>query len=68
VIEDRFAGERPALDLAGVTFAADVRPFEMAKLRLLNGAHSSLAYVGLGLGHETVAEAMATPRSPSSSA
>lgn len=58
VIEDRFAGERPALDLAGVTFAADVRPFEMAKLRLLNGAHSTLAYVGLGLGHETVAEAM----------
>jgi fructuronate reductase len=41
-----------------VTFAADVRPFEMAKLRLLNGAHSTLAYVGLGLGHETVAEAM----------
>ncbi|KPF54660.1 MULTISPECIES: mannitol dehydrogenase family protein [unclassified Novosphingobium] len=58
VIEDRFAGERPALDLAGVTFAADVRPFEMAKLRLLNGAHSTLAYVGLGLGHETVAQAM----------
>lgn len=61
VIEDTFAGERPALDLAGVTFAADVRPFETAKLRLLNGAHSSLAYIGLGLGHETVAQAMADP-------
>lgn len=59
VIEDRFAQERPALDLAGVTFAADVRPFETAKLRLLNGAHSSLAYIGLGLGLETVADAMA---------
>ncbi|NKJ44263.1 mannitol dehydrogenase family protein [Novosphingobium sp. SG720] len=58
VIEDRFAGERPALDLAGATFAADVRPFEAAKLRLLNGAHSTLAYLGLGLGHETVAQAM----------
>lgn len=61
VIEDRFAGERPALEHAGVTFATDVRPFEAAKLRLLNGAHSSLAYIGLGLGLETVAEAMANP-------
>jgi fructuronate reductase len=59
VIEDRFAGERPALDVASVTFASDVRPFETAKLRLLNGAHSSLAYIGLGRGLETVAEAMA---------
>jgi fructuronate reductase len=59
VIEDRFAGERPALDVAGVTFASDVRPFETAKLRLLNGAHSSLAYIGLGMGLETVADAMA---------
>ncbi|HUD29888.1 MAG TPA: mannitol dehydrogenase family protein [Novosphingobium sp.] len=59
VIEDRFAGERPALDIAGVTFAREVRPFEAAKLRLLNGPHSSLAYIGLGLGFETVAEAMA---------
>lgn len=59
VIEDRFAGERPALDTAGVTFAGEVRPFETAKLRLLNGAHSALAYIGLGRGRETVAEAMA---------
>jgi fructuronate reductase len=59
VIEDRFAGERPALEMAGVTFAGEVRPFETAKLRLLNGAHSSLAYIGLGRGLETVAEAMA---------
>lgn len=61
VIEDRFTGERPALDLSGVTFATEVRPFEMAKLRLLNGAHSSLAYIGLGRGLETVADAMADP-------
>ncbi|WP_404476717.1 mannitol dehydrogenase family protein [Novosphingobium sp. BL-52-GroH] len=59
VVEDRFAGERPALDVAGVTFASDVRPFEAAKLRLLNGPHSALAYIGLGRGLETVAEAMA---------
>lgn len=42
-----------------MTFTGDVRPFETAKLRLLNGAHSSLAYIGLGRGLETVAEAMA---------
>ncbi|WP_232492525.1 mannitol dehydrogenase family protein [Novosphingobium kaempferiae] len=59
VIEDRFAGERPALDVAGVTFASEVRPFEAAKLRLLNGPHSALAYIGLGRGLETVADAMA---------
>jgi fructuronate reductase len=58
VIEDNFVGERPALEVAGVTFAGDVQPFETAKLRLLNGAHSSLAYIGLGRGLDTVAEAM----------
>lgn len=47
---------------AGVTFTGDVAGFERAKLRLLNGAHSSLAYVGLRLGLATVAEAMAEPR------
>jgi len=59
VIEDDFAGERPALDVAGVTFTDDVHGYEAAKLRLLNGPHSTLAYLGLGLGHATVAQAMA---------
>ena len=45
-----------------MTVARAVAPFERAKLRLLNGAHSTVAYVGLGLGCETVAEAMADPR------
>jgi fructuronate reductase len=39
-----------------------VAAFERAKLRLLNGAHSTLAYVGLGRGHESVSQAMADPR------
>lgn len=59
VIEDDFAGERPELDRAGVTFARDVAGYEAAKLRLLNGAHSTLAYLGLGLGYASVATAMA---------
>ncbi len=61
VIEDRFAGPRPKWEAGGVQFAADVRSFETAKLRLLNGAHSALAYVGLGLGLEYVHQAIADP-------
>ena len=59
VIEDSFAGPRPPLDGAGATFVRDVRPFEIAKLRLLNGSHSTLAYAGLLLGHQYVHEAIA---------
>jgi len=51
--------DRAVFESAGITFTADVAAFERAKLRLLNGAHSTLAYVGLLLGHATVAQAMA---------
>jgi fructuronate reductase len=61
VIEDRFAGPRPKWEAGGAQFAADVGPFETAKLRMLNGAHSTLAYVGLGLGLEYVHQAIADP-------
>lgn len=59
VIEDRFAGPRPPLELAGAQWVDDIRPFELAKLRLLNGSHSTLAYLGLALGYRFVHEAMA---------
>ena len=61
VIEDQLGADDPDLASAGVSLARDVRPFEDAKLRLLNGAHSSLAYLGLLAGLETVADAMAHP-------
>ena len=61
VIEDRFGQGRPAWDRAGATFVSDVAPFELAKLRMLNGSHSTLAYLGYLAGHETVAETMAAP-------
>ena len=61
VIEDRFTGPRPAWEMAGATLAADVAPFEAMKLRLLNGSHSALAYLGCLAGHETVADAMDDP-------
>ncbi len=61
VIEDRFATDRPRWDVGGAQFVADVRPYETAKLRMLNGAHSALAYLGLGAGHEFVHQAVADP-------
>ena len=61
VIEDRLNPGGPDLAAVGVTLAADVRPFELAKLRLLNAAHSSLAYLGLLAGLDHVSEAMAAP-------
>lgn len=61
VIEDDFPIGRPAWEKAGAVFAADVTPFEMMKLRLLNGSHSTLAYLGFMAGAQTVAEAMALP-------
>jgi fructuronate reductase len=62
VVEDRLGAEGDAFTRAGVTLARDVAAFEKAKLRLLNGAHSTLAYVGLRLGYDTVSQAMGDER------
>ena len=59
VIEDNFAGPRP--DWPGVQWVDDVAPHEMRKLRMLNGAHSYLAYAGTLKGHTFVHEAVADP-------
>ncbi|MBO9581881.1 MAG: mannitol dehydrogenase family protein [Sphingobium sp.] len=61
VIEDRFAGPRPRLEQVGAELVTDVEPYETAKLRMLNGAHSALAYLGLERGHSFVHEAVADP-------
>jgi fructuronate reductase len=61
VIEDTFAAGRPAWERAGAVFTTDVAPYEAAKLRLLNAAHSLLAYTGALAGHDTIARAMADP-------
>lgn len=61
VIEGRFAGPRPRWESGGAQFVADVAPFEAAKLRMLNGAHSALAYLGLLAGHAFVHEAIGDP-------
>jgi fructuronate reductase len=61
VIEDRFCNQRPPFELAGVTMSDDIAGYDRAKLRLLNGAHSTLAYLGSLLNLETVAHAMQEP-------
>jgi fructuronate reductase len=61
VIEDRFAAARPRWEDAGAQFVSDVAPFEVMKLRLLNGSHSTLAYLGFLLGHEFVWQASRDP-------
>ena len=61
VIEDDFPQGRPDWALSGAQFVRDVAPYELMKLRLLNGAHSSIAYLGYLAGRQTVAEAMAMP-------
>ncbi len=59
VIEDHFPQGRPDWAAAGAEFVADVAPYEAMKLRLLNGSHSTIAYLGYLCGHETVSSAMA---------
>ena len=54
IIQNRFAGPRPDLECAGVQITTDLAPWEQAKLRLLNGAHSAMAYLGGLAGIETV--------------
>jgi fructuronate reductase len=61
VVEDQLGEDGELFAEAGVILTGDVEAFEQAKLRIVNGSHSTLAYLGLGLGHGTTAEAMADP-------
>lgn len=59
VIEDNFVSGRPAWELAGAELVTDVLPFEEMKLRMLNGSHSFLAYLGNLAGYEHISDCMA---------
>lgn len=61
VIENRFAGRAPRWDLVGATFVEDVTPFEHLKMRVLNGAQTTLCYLGVLGGFEHTFEAIADP-------
>ena len=61
VLEDCFPSGRPALDEVGVTFTTNVAPYELMKIRILNGGHAAIAYPAALLGIDSVHDAMADP-------
>lgn len=61
VIEDHFPQGRPAWEQGGAIFVQDVDSYERMKLRMLNGAHSMLAYSGFLAGHRYVRDVMVDP-------
>ncbi len=61
VLQDDFPGGRPQWESAGAVFSTEVTSYERLKLRVLNGVHSTLAYLGALAGRATIAEAMALP-------
>ena len=61
IVEDRFSDGRPPLERVGVQFVSDVTPYEKMKLRLLNGGHSAMGYLGALAGFTYVHEVMADP-------
>ncbi|MGD8112714.1 mannitol dehydrogenase family protein [Vibrio sp. TRT 17S01] len=58
VIEDNFAAGRPEWELVGAELVENVLPYEEMKLRMLNGSHSFLAYLGYLAGYEHIADCM----------
>ncbi|MGB3407781.1 MAG: mannitol dehydrogenase family protein [Jannaschia sp.] len=61
VLEDHFPAGRPALEAVGVEFVEDVLPYELMKLRLLNGLHAAMGYAGDLSGHAMVHDAVRDP-------
>ncbi|AHG18694.1 D-mannonate oxidoreductase [Chania multitudinisentens RB-25] len=58
VVEDNFVAGRPEWEAAGVQLVNDVLPYEQMKLRMLNGSHSFLAYLGYLGGYQYVNDCM----------
>ncbi|MEQ1900006.1 MAG: mannitol dehydrogenase family protein [Devosia sp.] len=61
VLEDHFPAGRPALEKVGVQFVSDVAPFELMKIRILNGGHATIAYPAALMDIHFVHEAMENP-------
>lgn len=61
VLEDAFHGDRPPLQDAGVELVPDVEPYEVMKLRLLNGGHQALGYLGVLASYRYVHEVAQDP-------
>ena len=58
VLADKFAAEMPDLAKVGVEVVDDVEPYEEAKIRILNGGHTGLTFLGALAGHITFDQAM----------
>lgn len=58
VIEDKFASDFPDLTKVGVVITKNIEPYEETKIRILNGGHTSLAYLGALSGYRTFVEVM----------
>jgi mannitol 2-dehydrogenase len=61
VLEDDFPTGRPAYEQVGAQVVADVEPYELMKLRLLNASHQGIAYLGHLAGYRLVHEAAQDP-------
>jgi mannitol 2-dehydrogenase len=61
VLEDKFGAGRPAWEKVGVQFTDDVTPYEEMKIKLLNGSHLALTYLGFLKGYRFVHETMNDP-------
>ncbi|WP_159565782.1 mannitol dehydrogenase family protein [Budvicia diplopodorum] len=61
VVEDNFVAGRPEWELAGAELVKDVLPYEEMKLRMLNGSHSFLAYLGYLAGYQHINDCMVDP-------
>ncbi|EIK97080.1 mannitol dehydrogenase [Pseudomonas sp. M47T1] len=61
VLEDKFGNGRPAWEKVGVQFTDDVTPYEDMKIKLLNGSHLALTYLGFLKGYRFVHETMNDP-------
>ena len=58
VIEDSFVAGRPEWEKAGAELVSNVLPYEEMKLRMLNGSHSFLAYLGYLAGYQHINDCM----------
>jgi mannitol 2-dehydrogenase len=61
VLQDAFTAGRPPYQAAGVQVVDDVEPYELMKLRLLNGSHQAMCYFAYLAGYRLVHEAAQDP-------
>ncbi|MFJ2331526.1 mannitol dehydrogenase family protein [Pseudomonas helleri] len=61
VLEDKFSNGRPAWEIVGVQLTDDVTPYEEMKIKLLNGSHLALTYLGFLKGYRFVHDTMNDP-------